>query len=177
MVNAHKFETEVGREVPQAKRAEYDQRYQARFQAQVRELSVSLNREYRRNLQGGDLTKVIAKVSGEPEARDAWNTKLRVEPVAWDPRQTYMVRSAGADERFDTRMTYDGISAMIPSKGADAPREGRIDVKIEHDHGPFNGLAEIAGSVIDSTAHGRWREFSLSLREISSGRMRAGKDR
>jgi hypothetical protein len=58
-----------------------------------------------------------------------------------------MVRSAGPDKQFDTG---DDLTAYLEVRGrkpVGRPSSGasRIDLNIEHDRGPYNGLAEIAG--------------------------------
>ena len=46
-------------------------------------LAKSLSRAYEQDSDGGDLTKVFAKLknAGGPDLRDAWGTELRMEPV------------------------------------------------------------------------------------------------
>jgi uncharacterized protein YfaS (alpha-2-macroglobulin family) len=152
LVNTNRFETEFGRTVPQAKRAAYDQRYLARFQAQSVTLAKSLSRAYTENPSGGDLSKVMAVING-PDVRDAWDTKLRVEPV-YAQKQYYILRSAGLDKKFDTGddlVSYLEVRAGAITGRPDVRPDG-IDIDIQHDRGPFNGLAEIVGSVVDPTS-------------------------
>ena len=121
---------------------------------QVRRLAAILSQNYERKSEGGDLARVLAKLKGRdwPGLRDAWDTELRVEPAPWDPSHTYYtVRSAGPDQQFNTG--DDLTLNILVRAGQLAPRsniEG-IRLKIEHDRGPFNGLAEIVGTVSDPT--------------------------
>jgi uncharacterized protein YfaS (alpha-2-macroglobulin family) len=132
MVNSNKFETEVGRTVPQTKFWEYAQRYRTQFDDQVR------------RLVPGDLIK------GESKIQDSWGNNLRVEHVQWNS-QYYLVRSAGPDKRFETGDDLATYVMIRARKVVGPPTAGVIDLDIEHDRGPFNGLAEITGSVTDET--------------------------
>ena len=90
-----------------AKQAEYAQPLPGRGSSQqVRRLAEGMSRAYGQGSEGRDLTKIFAKMkkAGGPDLRDAWGTELRMEPVPWYRRsQTYyLVRSAGADQQFNT---------------------------------------------------------------------------
>ena len=91
MVNPNRFETEVGHSVLETRSADYAVRYRARLSDDVRE---QLKRVYK---QGQDLTQAAAT-----RLRDPWATGLRIEHAPWAPQNTYLVRSAGPDKRFDT---------------------------------------------------------------------------
>ena len=165
MVNTNKFETEFGRTVPRTKYAEYYRRYQAQFVAQVRKLEESFAKFYR---EKGDLTKV----SG-PAFRDAWGNDLRLEHMNWT-QSTYLVRSAGADKRFNTGddlMTYVEVR-NVGTVGK--PGLGSMDIEIEHDRGPVNGLAEIAGSVRDQSG-AAVVDATVTARETASGKVRTAR--
>ncbi len=59
-----------------------------------------------------------------------------------------MLRSAGLDKRFDTGddlVSYLEVRT-VAATGRPSVRKDGIGIDIEHDRGPFNGLAEIAGS-------------------------------
>jgi hypothetical protein len=142
----NRFETEIGRTVPQTKLAAYATRYGTQFQARAQQLAESLTRASRENRGMVDLPRIAARA----EVRDAWDTGLRVEKAAWD--RHYVVRSAGPDKRFDTA---DDLSAWLEvrtRKIAGPPVSGEMSVTVEteHDRGPFNGRAEVAGAVTDT---------------------------
>jgi len=100
VVNANGFETEVGRTVPQDKYPVYFIRYHTRFLARLRQLSPR------------DLAKI-----GNLEIRDAWNTKLRVENVAWDPRHSHYWCAARAPTSGSTpRMIRRRIWKCAPER-------------------------------------------------------------
>jgi len=183
MASTNKFETEFGRAVPMTKYPEYASRYQARFLAQVRRLAEDLSRAYERDSEKGDLTKVFARMKakndGNPDLRDAWGNDLRVEHVRWYRDKThYILRSAGADRQFDTGddlAAYLEVSARSIIGGPNSPSfSGSIDLNIEHDRGPFNGLAEITGTVTDLTG-AVIPGATVEVRETSSGKTRTAK--
>jgi uncharacterized protein YfaS (alpha-2-macroglobulin family) len=181
MVNTDKFETEFGKAVPMTKYGEYARRYQAHFFEQVKRLAENLGRAYRQNPEGGDLTKVFADVkrTGEPDLFDAWGNELRVERVKWYRDKThYIVRSAGADRQFDTgddMAAYVEVSTGSIIGGPDSGSfRGSIDLNVEHDRGPFNGLAEITGTVTDPSG-AVVATASVELREVSTGKKRSAR--
>ena len=155
MVNPNKLETEFGRTMPQAKFAEYSGRYQAAYTAQVRRIATQLSRAYQQNPEHFDPLKVFSHISNGSKPRDAWGTELRAQPASWNRGKTryYFIQSAGADQQFDTG---DDLTVYVEfSSGAIAtnsgPNPGTIDLKTEHDRGPFNGHAEVTGSVKDQS--------------------------
>jgi uncharacterized protein YfaS (alpha-2-macroglobulin family) len=155
IVNANKFEAETGKDLPMTKYWEYQNRYEARFLAQVRRLAKSLTHAYKQDSEGGDLTKVFARIknTGNPDLRDAWGTELRVEPAPWyQDKRHYVVHSAGTDQQFNTGDDMSSYVELRTGKLAAQPPYSEIStLKIEHDIGPLNGLAAIVGTVTDQT--------------------------
>jgi hypothetical protein len=175
MVNSNRFETEIGRTAPNTKYPEYYGRYYQRYLTDVRQLASSLSRQYAQKPE--DLTKVMARItaSGAPKVRDAWGSTMRVERAEWDPARQYRVISAGSDRRFDTA---DDLIAYLEVRtgdivgGSRAGRPAGMDVRVEHDRGPFNGLAEITGSVVD-LAGAAVSGAGIEVRDLSTGNKRA----
>jgi hypothetical protein len=128
MVNTNKFETEAGRSVPQAKFLEYEERYRKAFVEAARQ-----------------------QVATGKETRDPWGSKLSVQSVAGGgPDKTYLVRSTGPDKQVspDDLLVYLSVrSRRIVGRANSGP--SGIDLNIEHDRGPYNGRAEITGTVVD----------------------------
>ena len=181
MVNTNKFETEFGRTVPMTRYAEYAGRYQARFLAQVRRLAADLSRAYAHDPEKGDLIKVFTDVkrAGEPDLFDAWGTALHVEHVRWYGDKThYIVRSAGADRQFDTSddmVAYLEVSTNSIIGSPNSPSfSGSISVDIEHARGPFNGLAEITGTITDVSG-AVVANANVEVREVSTAKLRNAK--
>ena len=181
MVNTNKFETEFGRALPTEKYPEFAARYQTRFRDQVDRLAKQLSQAYRENSEGGDLTKVFARVKDpdESDSHDAWGTELRVEPVGWYRDKThYIVRSAGADQRFnsaDDIVVYLEVSQRSIIGGSKPGSfGGSINLDIEHDRGPLNGLAQITGTVTDPTG-AVVAEADVEVREISNRKRRSAR--
>jgi len=161
MVSGNKFETEFGRTVPLTKYAQYFERYQQRYRAQLTQLADSF-------------TRSSTEPSGSVAMRDAWGTSLRVERVNWVPQKTYYeVRSAGPDRQFGTTDDLVGYLELRsrPLVGRSSSGPSRLDLNIEHDRGPFNGLAELTGSVVDQQG-GALEGANVTAHSISSGTTR-----
>jgi uncharacterized protein YfaS (alpha-2-macroglobulin family) len=154
IVSQNKFETEVGRTVPQAKYYEYAQRYWTQFRANADKVAGQLRRSFADNPKQKDLLTAFEKLSdsGAPEFRDPWGTRLTLEAVPWDPSKTqYIIRSAGMDKQFKT-----GDDVIVPlyfrrNKVVASPAVEKSEIlpRIEHDRGPNNQRAEISGTVVD----------------------------
>jgi uncharacterized protein YfaS (alpha-2-macroglobulin family) len=155
MTNTNKFDREFGRTLPQTRYAAYSSRYLARYREQAGKLAERLSRVYAQNPEAGTLSEVMTKLTaaGEPLARDAWDTGLRVDHPAWMSQDVYQLRSAGPDKRFDNGDDLTVYLQLHTGKLVNRPGRagGTIDLTMEHDRGPFNGLAEIAGTVLDAS--------------------------
>ena len=174
MVSTNKFEQEFGRTPPQAKYGVYRNRYQSRFEEQVGQLVERLNGIYAQNLEAGGLQKAMASLvsAGDPLARDAWGNNLRLDHPTWWARDTFLLRSAGPDERFDDG---DDLTTwmQVPTRTTQSPTgTGAIALTLEHDRGPFNGLAEVAGTVVDSTK-AAVGGATVMVRSVSTGKTMA----
>ena len=175
MVNGNKFETEFGRTVPTTKYADYFQRYTTRLASQVQRLAG--------NLSGSDidLVKAMEKLvrAGDPQTRDPWGSSLRMQPVPWGGGHDYfMISSAGPDKRFDTDDDMGWYVQVLHRRIIGHPTSGSnaIDMNIEHDRGPFNARAEIAGTVVDQWG-GALEGSTVKLRETATGKIRRVKVR
>src|SRR5215813_5811597 len=174
LVTSNKFETEFGRTVPATKYAEYANRYQTRFLAQVRQISENLSRAYAQGPDTGDLTKVIERM---PPVRDAWGTNLRVEPLPWGPAKTYyLVSCAGPDKQFQTGDDTGAYLEFHRRKVVTQPSSGAnsVEVKIEHDRGAFNGRSEIQGTVVDQSG-GALEGATVKIRDVATGKTRTAR--
>jgi uncharacterized protein YfaS (alpha-2-macroglobulin family) len=153
MVSTNKFETEFGRAVPTAKQWEYLQRYRTRFQGQAREA-------------------VARVVAGGSPGRDAWGGAILVQH---QPNSTYYsVRSAGPDGRLATGDDLYSYVEVQTRKIVGRPTAGEsaIEAAIEHERGPYNGRAEIAGTVVDQNG-GAMEGATVNVRETATGKWRA----
>jgi len=174
IATVNKFETEFGRDVPRTKYWEYAGRYGARFMAQARKLAESISRADALNSDGP--AAVVAKMAsaGAPELRDSWGTNLRIEPASqYLGTSYYIVRSAGPDKQFnsgDDMWVYLEVHRR-KMVGSAATGASGIDVKIEPDRGPFNGRAEIAGTIVDQKG-GALEGATVNVRSILSGKVR-----
>jgi hypothetical protein len=177
IVSANKFETKFGGDVPMTKQPEYASRYQAHFFAQVQRLTEVLTLSYRQDSQGGDLTKVFAKLqnAGWKDLRDAWGTELRLEPLPYsEGKQPYLVRSAGPDQRFHTADDMTAEIELDTGNAAPPPNSGNTALRIEPERGPVNGLAEIVGTVTDASG-AVVPAANVAAMEVSTGKTRHAK--
>ncbi len=110
--------------------------------------------------------------------RDAWNTPLRIEPTYWNAGSSlfYLVRSAGPDHQFNsaddlTIYIQDRSGRIIRQPRVQPGHDGSLNLEIEHDRGPFNGRAEIAGTVTDPSG-AVIPEATITLRLLSNNESR-----
>ncbi|MGA8580981.1 MAG: MG2 domain-containing protein [Bryobacteraceae bacterium] len=173
MVNTNRFDREFGRTVPQTRYAEYANRYRTQFQAQMERLAGTLTRSMAHHA-GTDIAKVVARLeaAGAPELRDSWGTNFDLQRMG----QLCIVRSAGPDKQVGTGDDFIGYLRMISRQviGPVEPAGNVIDLRMEHDRGPFNGLAQIEGSVLDVTG-AAVPGATVVAREISSGKTRSAR--
>jgi uncharacterized protein YfaS (alpha-2-macroglobulin family) len=152
MASPEKFDAELGRDLPMTKYWDYAQRYRARLQKQAGRLAEDLNRAFKEDRKNTDPLQVFARLAkdGGPEFRDAWGTKVVLEPVPWDSTKTNLiVHSAGPDRKFKTSDDLQG-NLLIRRKKIGSTHTA-IDVRLEHIPSARNGLAEIAGTVVDKS--------------------------
>lgn len=156
IVTQNKFETEVGRTVPQTKYYEYLQRYWTQFNSNVNTIAAQLRRSFAENPKQKDLQAAFEKLSdsSRPEFSDPWGTRLKLEAVPWDPGKTqFVIRSAGMDKQFKTGddMTVPLYFRRHKTKVVASPaaEKSEIIAQMEHDRGPNNDRAEISGTVVD----------------------------
>ena len=179
MVDTNKFETEFGKDVPMAKYGEYAGRYQLRFQKQANELARKLSQAYAETPKLDEPARIYSKIAhaGGAEFRDAWGTSLTLEPARWDStRAYYLLRSAGPDRKLNTGDDLQAYLLFNRRKVVGRPGSERtlIDVNTEHDRGPFNGLAEIVGTVTDPTG-AVVSGATVEAREVSTGGTRTAR--
>lgn len=149
------IDSEAGRMLPQTQMAEYQVRYRDALVEYVRELAAKIT-DLRSKKDTSSVFMGLKDASGH-SPRDAWGTELRIEPAGWFGRNNrwYIVRSAGPDREFNTAddltVWLEPQSGMASPWGSPTQREGTITVRMEHDHGPDNGMSEIVGTVTDQT--------------------------
>jgi uncharacterized protein YfaS (alpha-2-macroglobulin family) len=164
MSNPARLDTEFGRSLPQDNYEEYAHRYYLAFVQQVNLIAARLDRS------------ALEKLSSrqDPMLRDSWNTPLRFEPVPWnrDNDRFYLVRSAGPDRQFnsadDLSIYLEDRSGRVASQPKFRPgQDGALNLEMEHDRGPLNGLAEVTGTVADVSG-AKVPEATISLRLLSN---------
>jgi uncharacterized protein YfaS (alpha-2-macroglobulin family) len=152
--NPNQRHAEFGRELPTGNFFAFEDRYQKSVNTEVKLVSAQLSKLYAQKPDTKDAVKLYAKL---PTARDPWGTEIRLEPLRYwygngSNGTYYQFRSAGPDRNFNTPddltvgvMVRPRMKRASHSNGYTHP----IDIKIEHDRGPDNGLAEITGSIGD----------------------------
>jgi hypothetical protein len=162
MVSENNFQTEFGRTVPRTHYVEYYERYAAQYRVQLQHLAARLVRTL---ADGGDVTKATDRLAsaGVPEMRDPWGNLLRVV------RQGNYFRVNGGSPDFN----LSGYLEVRSRKSVGKPSSGasRIDINIEHDRGPNNGLAAITGSVGDQEG-GALEDATITM-QVSGGGARS----
>ena len=154
VVNPNRLETQFGGDIPIAKQPDYLRRYREQFGKQVTRLAQRLTQSYDAKTYQGNLFPVFdqLKRAGGRDTRDAWGAELRLEATSWyraRNKSYYLVRSAGPDGQFNT---LDDMTVLlqVPTRSFQGlPELNNVTVKIEHDRGPFNGRADIVGTVTD----------------------------
>jgi uncharacterized protein YfaS (alpha-2-macroglobulin family) len=148
-VNPHTFDTEAGRSLPDESR-DLSEQYWNTFVDYVESLTAKLSRDDQMN---DDLQHSFSALTDDQgrKPHDAWGTELRLEPTGWSRGRVryYRIRSAGPDRQFETgddlTVFLEAHTGSVISGG----HPGSFAVRMEHDRGPLNGLAEIAGNVLD----------------------------
>ena len=169
IVTTNRFQKEVGRQVSQAKYGQYWQQYYRQFLGQAQKLAADLNTSYQKDHNADDLIKVAAAMP----IRDSWGSELRVERAPWSS-QYYILRSAGPDKQFNNRDDLTTYLQFYKRAVAGPATSGTLDLKIEHDRGPFNGRSEIAGSVTDQMGAPIGGAM-VTARETSTGAVRTAR--
>jgi hypothetical protein len=173
MPNPNEHNTEFGRTLPTGDFFAFEDRYQKVFAEQVREISSRLNKLYEQKSDTKDPVKLFARVSSTNGSlpRDSWGTEVRLERLPWYRGTYYQFRSAGPDRKFDTPDDLTVAVMVRPKRARAKATSGNIDLKLEHDRGPFNELSEVAGSVTDQTGAVIPRA-SVELHEIDTAQQR-----
>ena len=147
-----KLDVEFGKNPPAEKFGAYQERYRVAFVEQVRGIADRLSRELREHPENA--VKAFEALEGGAAPKDAWNTPLRLEPVRWSRgRNSYLaVRSAGADRKFGSGDDFAAyLEVRTGSVTGEPGHAGTLDVRTQHAWGPWNGRAEIAGTVVDGS--------------------------
>ena len=172
-VKPHSVDTETGRLLPQSAAADYAERYREAFTEYVKRIAARLTTESQshRSRFLPDLFKGIHDDQGRTP-HDAWGTELRFEAAGFSQQvRYYSVRSAGPDRQFDTAddqtVVLEAHTGTVVSPG----NRGFIQVHMEHNRGPNNGLAEIKGVVMDASGAVVARA-SVTLRRVDNAQVR-----
>jgi len=148
-----RLRSDVGVSLPEAKHAAFERRYAAAYETQAAKVTARLTEYYGSHPNHPGMAEVYASLWKEGSAdapTDAWGTPLQLSRSHWG--RDYLLRSAGPDRKFGTA---DDLTVTLEEEAA-ASRPmnrlgGAIESQIEHDRGPFNGRAEVTGTVRDGS--------------------------
>jgi A-macroglobulin TED domain/Alpha-2-macroglobulin family/Carboxypeptidase regulatory-like domain/MG2 domain/A-macroglobulin receptor binding domain/Alpha-2-macroglobulin bait region domain len=146
-----RLDIEFGQSLPQDRYAAYQERYQSAFAEQIRNLTALLNDELGKHAT--DITPTFRRLADNSHLHDAWGRPLRFDHNRlWGNHPLYSIRSAGPDGQFDSRddlVVY--LETATQGIAGEPGLSATFDLKIEHDHGPFNERAEVNGAVHDAS--------------------------
>jgi len=149
-INPHTLDTTFGNNPSEAQRVAFASRYMDALSDHASLLAHQLHEQIK-NRTPQNIEEVFSSLrdSSGNTPHDAWNTPLRLEQTYWSGNRYFRIVSAGPDRRFGTE---DDLAVIIDlDEGRLFMAGGRavIAVTIDHDRGPFNGLAQVTGSVVD----------------------------
>jgi hypothetical protein len=186
MVAPAQLDVQAGQSLPQDKFLDYQQRYRTAFIERVRRLTeahpivaspVVYNSRSANGGNGGRSVTALTLDDGS-HPTDAWNTPIRIESQGWNQSRygQVLVRSAGADRRFDT--ADDLIEVVLirykeePAAAAHAGQTGgSLYLNIEHVRGPVSAFGEVTGTVVDR-AGAAIPGATITLRRASTQELR-----
>ncbi|HEX5283286.1 MAG TPA: alpha-2-macroglobulin family protein [Bryocella sp.] len=151
-VNPHTLNTTFGNDPSQAQRYVFASRYMEILSDNASLLAPQLHDRVKGKSQNIEQTFSSLRDSSGAMPHDAWDTPLRLQRTYGWGNRYFNIVSAGPDRRFGTE---DDLAVIIDlNEGAlyvPPGRRGAIAVEVEHDRGPFNGLAQIGGTVVDTS--------------------------
>jgi hypothetical protein len=174
MANPARVDIEFGRSLPQDKFEDYQDRYRAAFDDHVRQIAAKLSTAIDERPSGADIVKAFAAAENGAPPRDAWNTPMRIESTGWfqTGRHIYLVRGAGPDGQFNSADDLTDSIEVRTGQLVNRPEHGgSFAIRIEHDRGSVDGLAEVTGTVEDVTG-ALVPRATVTLRRRSTGETR-----
>ncbi|HET9184236.1 MAG TPA: MG2 domain-containing protein [Candidatus Angelobacter sp.] len=174
----NKFTTEVGKDLPMAKFAEYSRRYQERFADKTRAVAAKLTTVFEHAPEDTDPVRMFAALalSGGRDFLDPWGNRLVLESTNWGAgKGYYLLRSAGPDRELKTADDLMSWLYFQQKWTAETPdTRSKLRVEIEHDRGAFNGLAETVVTAVDPSG-AVIPGATVELRNVSTGSKRTGR--
>ena len=176
MANPTKLDTEFGRSLPRDKYADYEQRYRAAFIDQVRRIAARLNQDLEKHPANEEFPKP-SQISPSRTARDLATPGIHPSessrPAGFRAEAAFTASEVQAQTASSTPLTTSPSTLKIAPEALLAIPASAVllDLKIEHDRGPFNGHAEVAGTVVDVTG-AVIAGATISLHQISTANTR-----
>ena len=145
-VHPHTLDAQAGRDLPQDKRAEYDQRYYAAFEKLVRRLAAKLDTQSPQRLSNIEIVRYLQNLTLEDgmHPHDGWGTPLRFEAtdLVQNGSRYILVQSAGPDHQFKNGEYKTSFYIVIPDRSGDRSPGNRAFTSL-------HGNCEITGIVTD----------------------------
>ena len=170
IANPNNINIVVGKDVPDEKAAEYQERYRMAFENHVSDLAARVSQRLRKHVFGSPASLMGETDGSKP--RDAWGTLLRLEPFSWQIGASPYLRviSAGMDRHFNTA---DDLTITIDSRaGVVLGRQAHpsLAITVDQQRGTEDGVAEITGSVTDPA------EIAIQNATVNLGRRTTATD-
>ena len=151
-VHPHTLDTEAGRDLPQEKRAEYDQRYYATFEKLVRQLAARVDAQSSQFLSDKEVVKVLQSLRLEDglHPHDAWGTPLHFEAtgLVQNGYRYFLVQSAGPDRQLKSGDYRASYYILIPYRESESPSGNRAFASLQRS-GEITGIVtDVTGAVI-----------------------------
>lgn len=153
MVSPHKLDVEFGRSYSPEKSLQYQEQYREAFLEEVRRIASELSKRNEGRVPRNEILKDFANLANGAPPRDAWNSPLHIEPTGWNwggGDRYFRVVSAGPDRKFGSS---DDLAVYIQERSGVVVHQpgnaGTLDLRIEHDRGPFGQRAEVTGVISD----------------------------
>ncbi len=152
IANPNNINIVAGKDMPDEKAADYQERYRIAFEDHVSLLVARVSKRWRRHVFGNPASLMEETDGSKP--RDAWGTLLRIEPTSWQIGASPYLRviSAGMDRHFGTAddfsITIDSRSGVVLGREPDSS----LVITIDQQRGMADNFAELNGSVTDPAA-------------------------
>jgi uncharacterized protein YfaS (alpha-2-macroglobulin family) len=152
MTQPDKLDAEFGRELPQQKRAEFDQRYSAAFESLVREIDAEVEKKGPEHLSNSQIVKALEEVvlRDGSHPRDAWGAPLNFRYSGWvqNGMRYFVAQSGGPGHKFESSMYPLAYYILIPVEGRE-PQSAKVITSTASQDSSINGVVtDQTGAVI-----------------------------
>ena len=151
-IHPHALDSEAGRDLPQDKRAEYDQRYYAAFEKLVRRLAAKLDTQSPQQLSNIEIVRFLQNLTLEDglHPHDGWGSPLRFEAtgLVQNGNRYILVESAGPDRQFKSAEYKSSFYIVIPVRKGESLPDNRAFASLHRDGEITGVVTDVTGAVI-----------------------------